>query len=147
LPFVPIQFRLTSLGGAVSINQPFRQHKAREARRIIKEQLAGVADDDVDVEPRQLTESELRQLEIEDDRHTTIINGNNPDDYDRCRYETLDEYNEALETLMWHITDEEQLIVSEVRKRIRRDQEWHSLWLADYYADRHEEEARFTASI
>ena len=131
----------------MSINRPLRQHKAREARRIIKEQLAGVEEETIELVRSRLSKAELKELEVEEYRHSTIINGNDPDDHNLRRYITLGEYNQALDTLQWHVTDAEQAIVGAVRQRIRRDQEWNALWVSDYYADLREDEARFTASI
>ena len=130
----------------MSINRPSRQHKAREARRIMKEQLAGVEEETIELIKSQLTKAELRELEAEEYRHSTIINGNDPDDYNLPRYVTLLEYNNALETLEWQFNKAEQDIIDSVRKRIRRDQEWNDLWVSDYYADL-QEDARYTASI
>jgi hypothetical protein len=72
----------------MSVHQPLRQHNLQAARNLINEQLAEIEEDTLELIGSQLTEPELRDFEIENDRHLTIINGYEP--YEGYRYDTLE---------------------------------------------------------
>jgi hypothetical protein len=117
----------------MSVHQPLRQHNLQAARNLINEQLAEIEEDTLELIGSQLTKPELRDFEIENDRHLTIINGYEP--YEGYRYDTLDQYNQALESLVWHVTEAEKVIIESVRRRICEDEAWRNIWLGEYYED------------
>jgi hypothetical protein len=116
----------------MSVHRQLRQQDKREALQVITTQLDEAEEEMAEYMQFLPTEEELRDLEIEEDRRQMVINGNYPDSSEP--YGTLDEYNTALASLTLPITEDEQVIVESVRRRIRHEEEWRAFWLADYYA-------------
>lgn len=121
----------------MSVHQPLRAPLRQESTREIAAQLSEMRADITELTGSQLTEAELMDLEIENDRHMTIINGYDPDE--GYRYDTVEQYDKALERLVWNVTADEQLIIELVCRQIRQDKEWYNFSFGDYYGELAEE--------
>lgn len=129
----------------MSIHRKLRAQENLQDRREAEAQLA-----DIDADLRELTVSplskaELEELEAENERHKAIIHGYDPTE--GFHYQTVAEYNLAIQSLVWLISDQEHMTISMVRVRISEEERFRKDWIADYFAELVAEDSSFTESI